>query len=52
MGKYEHSNERFRAVLSCGTVYCIAAQGGTNFLKLLKSDTQMKADAVKGGSNF
>ena len=25
-----HSNESYRAVLSCGTVYC-AVQGGSNF---------------------
>ena len=38
MGKYEHSNETFRAVPPCGTVYCIAVQGGPNALKLLNSE--------------
>ena len=28
--KCDHSNESYRAVLSCGTVYC-APQGGSNF---------------------
>ena len=28
--KYDHSNESYRAVLSCGTVY-YAVQGGSNF---------------------
>jgi len=28
--KCDHSNENYRAVLSCGAVYC-AVQGGSNF---------------------
>ena len=28
--KCDHSNESYRAVLSCGAVYC-ALQGGSNF---------------------
>ena len=28
--KCDHSNESYRAIRSCGTVYC-AVQGGSNF---------------------
>ena len=46
--KCNHSNESYRAVLSCGTVF-YAVQGGSNFLSLwmnfLSEAIQMKATA-------